>query len=272
MLDVLIPTYNRPGALSVTLTSLYFQDYKNFNIVISEQGESDPSFDCKEIKTLIRAFQLRGQRVSVFLNLPIRGMAQQRQFLLDKADARYVLFLDDDLIVENFVIGSLVHAMESEQCGFVGTGTIGLNYIDDDRPHEQKIEFWDGKVEAERIIPQSEKWFRYRIHSAANLYHIQKKFHITPVRRKKYKLAWASACVLFDREKLVQCGGFDFWKDIPPEHCGEDVAAQLRVMDKFGGCGILPCGVYHQELETTVPNRKFNIPERIDLFKTGQGN
>lgn len=266
MLDVLIPTYNRPGALSVTLASLYFQDFQNFNIIISEQGESNPSFECDEIKALARAFQLRGQNVSLYPNLPRRGMAQQRQFLLDKAGAPYVLFLDDDLILENFVVGSLVQAMKSERCGLVGTGTIGLNYIQDERPHEQKIEFWEGKVEAERIIPKSEKWFRHRVHSAANLYHIQRKFQVTPEKPKKYKLAWASACVLFDREKLLQCGGFDFWKEIPREHCGEDVAAQLRVMDKFGGCGLIPCGVYHQELKTTVPNRKFNIPERIDLF------
>lgn len=38
-------------------------------------------------------------------------------------------------------------------------------------------------------------------------------------------------------------------------------------MAKYGGCGILPSGVYHQELETTLPNRKFNIPERVDIFK-----
>lgn len=51
-------------------------------------------------------------------------------------------------------------------------------------------------------------------------------------------------------------GGFDFWSDVPAEHAGEDVVAQLRVMELAGGAGILPSGAVHLELPTTVPNRE----------------
>ena len=49
-----------------------------------------------------------------------------------------------------------------------------------------------------------------------------------------YKVAWVGACVLYDRAALLACGGFDFWPELPPEHVGEDVVAQLRVMERFG--------------------------------------
>ena len=80
-----------------------------------------------------------------------------------------------------------------------------------------------------------------------------------------YKIAWAGGCVMYDTEKLKAVGGFDFWKELPHDHCGEDVLAQLRVMKKYGGCGIIPSGVYHQELETTVHDRTVNAPECLAI-------
>lgn len=264
LIDILIPTCNRPTALAVTLTSLYFQVNKNFRIIISDQGNV-PVEETEEVQAIARAFSFRGQEVYFLRNLPKQGMAQQRQFLLEHASSQYVLYLDDDLILEPFMIDTLLKAIENERCGFVGTGTIGLNYLADERPEEEAIEFWEGKVEPELIHPSSLKWKRHRLHNAANLYHLQKKLSLKS-EIKKYKLAWASGCILYDRQKLLESGGFDFGSSLPEEHCGEDVAAQMRVMANFGGCGVLPSAVFHQELKTTLPNRKFNIPERVDLF------
>jgi hypothetical protein len=70
---------------------------------------------------------------------------------------------------------------------------------------------------------------------------------------------------MYDTEKLLECGGFEFWKDLPEQHCGEDVLAQLRVMKKFGGCGILPSGAYHQEVETSINDRKINAPQFLKI-------
>ena len=60
--------------------------------------------------------------------------------------------------------------------------------------------------------------------------------------------------------QLIDAGGFSFWRQLPQEHSGEDVLAQMRVMERFGGCGLFPSGVYHQELPTTVPHRDADAP------------
>ena len=65
---------------------------------------------------------------------------------------------------------------------------------------------------------------------------------------------------MFNSCKLRDAGGFDFWRELPPEHCGEDVLAQLRVMERFGGCGIIPSGAYHMELPTTIDQREVDAP------------
>ncbi len=78
-------------------------------------------------------------------------------------------------------------------------------------------------------------------------------------------MAWVGACVLYDVAKLREVGGYDFWRELPPEHSGEDVLAQLRLMSRYGGCGIIPSGAYHQELPTTVVDRRVDAPKALTL-------
>ena len=70
-----------------------------------------------------------------------------------------------------------------------------------------------------------------------------------------YKVAWIAGCVLYDRAALVAVGGFDFWREVPEDAVGEDVVAEQRVMERFGGAGILPSGAVHLESDTTIPHR-----------------
>ncbi len=255
---VLIPTYSRTVELAITLTSLAYQEYKNFSIFISDQNRGDV-FKNESIQTPIRFLEKRGINVEIKKNLPRQGMAQQRQFLLDNSKTKYSLSLDDDVILEPWAIKNMIKALEEEDIGFVGMSLPGLSYLDDIRPKEQIIEFWEGKVEPEKITPGGNKWKRHKLHNAANILHIQEKLNLTPDTQKKYKIAWIGGCVMYDTSKLIDTGGFSFWVDLPKNHSGEDVYAQLKVMEKYGGCGLIPTGAYHQEMPTTITNRKVNV-------------
>ena len=89
--DILIPTFNRPGALAVTLTSLVGQTYREFRLVISDQTDGWDIAESGEVKAVLRVLRSHGHPVEVHKHLPRRGMAEQRQFLLDqvKADLRF---------------------------------------------------------------------------------------------------------------------------------------------------------------------------------------
>lgn len=258
---VLIPTYNRITSLAIVLTSLIYQTFQDFDVIISDQSTNYDVKKFLESKALQRVFSIKNIKVNIVKNLPFLGMAQQRAFLLNKSKSKYSLFLDDDVILEPFVIEGMVKAIKEEKCGYVGRGLVGLSYLKDQRLNQQEIIFWKSKVKPEKISTSNKKWNRYILHNAANLYHLEKRLKISWPNQKKYKIAWAGGCVLFDTKKLKSVGGFDFWKDLPKDHCGEDVLAQLKVMEKYGGCGLLPSGVYHQELITTIPNRKINAPK-----------
>lgn len=263
MLDILIPTYCRPAALAVTLTSLCAQTFRDFRVVISDQTEDSNAFSTSEVLAALRVLEAHGHIIDTYKHLPRRGLAEHRQFLLEQAKAPYALYLDDDLILEPWTIACLMTMMHRKQCGFVGSAVIGLSFREDMRPHQQMIELWEGPVLPETVRSGTPEWERYKLHNAANLYHVQQKFNIQPDNPRAYKVAWVGGCVLYDVAKLQSVGGFSFWKDLPPNHCGEDVLTQLRVMARYGGCGVMPSGVYHQELPTTIRDRSMDAPQLL---------
>ena len=264
--DVLIPTYNRPAALAVTLTALAAQAFVgDLRIIVSDQTERIDVREVGEVQAVVRVLEAGGREVRLLRHVPRRGIAEQRQFLLDQASAPYVLCLDDDIILEPDLIARLAATLDREGCGFVGSAMIGLKYRHVVRPHEEAIEFWQGSVEPELVTPGSPAWERHKLHNACNLWHVQRRLGLTRATQRTYRVAWIAGCVLYDAQKLRQVGGFSFWHHLPPEHCGEDVLAQLRVMAHFGGCGLAPSGAYHQDLPTTIPDRTYDAPWRLPI-------
>ncbi len=253
--DVLIPTRERPTELATTLAGLAGQQGVDLRVWISDQSDGRPSFDTAAAQTLGRVMQRCGSEVVTLRHLPRRGMAEQRAFLLSKAGARHVLFLDDDVWLEPGALARLHTALDELGCGFVGAAVQGLSYADDRRPAElESYEEWAGAVEPETVTPDSAAWNRWTLHNAANPTHLGER--VPPGQWRAYKIAWVGGCVLYDRTKLLEAGGFDFWSQLPAEHAGEDVLAQQRVMARHGGAGVLPSGAYHLEAPTTVTDRR----------------
>jgi GT2 family glycosyltransferase len=260
-IDVLVPTCDRPCALAVTLTSLGSQTFSDLRIVVSDQSEREDSCAQPEVLAVLRYLRSRGRQVETWRHLPRRGMAEQRAFLLAQVRAPYCLFVDDDVILEPDLVARLYRSIRGLECGFVGSALHGLSYQGQVRPEQERIEFWNGPVEPETVLPGSSAWERHHLHSAANLFHVQARLALASGATRHYRVAWIGGCVLFDSAKLRAAGGFEFWRELPPEHCGEDVLAQLRVMERYGGCGIIPSGAYHLELPTTVTTREVDAPK-----------
>jgi GT2 family glycosyltransferase len=262
--DVLIPTYRRPAALAVTLAGLVGQTHGPLRVVVSSQSPEDEPILGPEGEAVRRVLEAQGRTVEIGRHLPRRGMAEHRQHLLDMATAPYALFLDDDIVLEPDCVERMLRALREADCGFVGCAPVGLTYSLDERPDEQAVEFWDGPVTPERVTPDSSAWSRHRLHNAANLHHLRRRLGETD---RLYHVAWVGACVLFDTARLRAVGGFGFWDDLPTDHVGEDVVAQLRVMDRFGGAGLFPSGAYHQELPTTLETRTADAPHLISTAR-----
>ena len=267
MIDVLVPTKDRPVELATTLSGLAAQagapGTPRFRVVVSDQSDSDASYDTPAAATMVRVLRRRGVEVELVRHLPRRGITEQRAFLLSRATGERVCFLDDDVWLEPGVLARLAMALTTLGCGFVAAAMQGLSHLDDPRPAEcAPFEAWVGGVEPEVIEKDSAAWQRWTLGNAANGVHLAASLGLDdsaalpdPATWLPYKLCWAAGCVLFDTAALREAGGFDFWAELPADAHGEDVLSQQRVMARRGGAGILPSGAYHQESATTLPDR-----------------
>jgi GT2 family glycosyltransferase len=164
--SVLIPTYQRAESLVMTLSGVASQTLTDLQVVVSSQG-CHRAEDSLVIQALGRIIEARGGSIEWHHCQP-RGIAEQRHFLLGHAKADPVLFLDDDVFMEPFVVERLLSVLEEERCGFVGAFPVGLTFIDDVRPDQQKIELWEGPVLPEAIEAEGANWERWHLHRAAN--------------------------------------------------------------------------------------------------------
>ncbi len=260
--DVLIPTCRRKTGLAIVLTSLLGQTFTDFNVIVSDQTEENAMYlDSVEIQTAVRALRWHGHTVQLHHHLPRRGLAEQRQFLLEQSRAPYVHYLDDDVLLEPHVMQRMLNVLQEERCGFVGCAATGLQYLDDVRPQQQRIELWESPVTPEPFDVDTIPWQRHLINNAANPLHLEQKL-VRGGQPVRYKIAWVGgANVLYDRAKLLDVGSFSWWHRLPPEHAGEEVVVQFLLIRRYGGCGILPSGTYHLGLPTEVENRAKNATE-----------
>jgi GT2 family glycosyltransferase len=266
-----VPTCGRPAGLAVTLGGLAAQTVRGFRVVVSDQtpAPDEPSVDHPACLGVLRVLRLRGSEVELHRRRPWRGMAEQRDFLLSRARAGRVLFLDDDVLCEPDTIARMLAALDTLGCGFVGAAPQGLSFLDDVRPSEwAAFEPVTDPPGTERVRKGMPSWQRWRLHNAANLIHLSQALS-QAIRASgrtgwtAYRVAWIPGCVLYDRARLAEAGGFAFWPRLPAVHRGEDVAAQLRVLERSGGVGIMPPGTVHLELPTTLTDRRVDAYAEI---------
>lgn len=75
--DVLVPTFERPCALAVTLASLAGQTARPGRVVISDQS-GRPAYERPEPAAVCRVLEELDVRVERHHHVPRRGIAEQR--------------------------------------------------------------------------------------------------------------------------------------------------------------------------------------------------
>jgi GT2 family glycosyltransferase len=271
--DILLPTCNRLASLVMTLSGVAAQAVRDVRVIVADQS-AHPVADDPVVQTLGRLIEERGGAVEWHHRPPLHGIAEQRDFLLRRASADAVLYLDDDVLMESWVLERLLMILDGEGCAFVGAFPAGLSHRHDRRPDQQKIEYWQGPVLPEVVEPESAAWERWQLHRAANLYHVAQSLPAGTWRQ--YKVAWVASCILYDRRKLEAVGGFSFWPRLPRFHSGEEVLVQNLLMRRWGGCGMVPSGTYYSQVPTTVLNDRNCVdghaldllPEMVERYAT----
>lgn len=89
--SLIIPVYNRPDEVRELLESLTIQRYKDFEVVVVEDGSQVP---CEQVVESYR------DRLDIhYYNKPNSGPGQSRNYGAERASGEYLIVLDSDCII-----------------------------------------------------------------------------------------------------------------------------------------------------------------------------
>lgn len=120
LVSILIPVYNVETYLSQCIDSILIQTYTNLQVVLVDDGSTDGSWKvCKK-------YADKDDRIEVF-HKGNSGVADTRNFLLDKVRGGYVLFVDSD----DWIDADMVEALMTIACKNDADIVICENVIND---------------------------------------------------------------------------------------------------------------------------------------------
>lgn len=110
LVSVLIPVYNRAEFILQTLNSVYQQTYKNYEIIVVDDGSSDGSYEI-----LIEEYEAQRIKLFVHENNTNKGQAASLNVALSCAKGEYIAVLDSDDMFEKTKLEAQVGFLESNQ-------------------------------------------------------------------------------------------------------------------------------------------------------------
>ena len=108
----IIPVFNRPDEVDELLDSLTRQTFRDFEVIVVEDGSSVP---CEHV------VQKYADRLPVhYYQKPNSGPGQTRNFGVGKAQGEYVLILDSDVVVPDGYLQAVDSELQTAPCDAFG--------------------------------------------------------------------------------------------------------------------------------------------------------
>ncbi len=110
--SIIVPVYNRPEEVDELLDSLTRQNFKDFEVIIVEDGSAVP---CKEV-----CDKYDGRLAIRYFMKPNSGPGQSRNYGVERATGDYVLILDSDVVVPEGYLQAVDDELKREPCEAFG--------------------------------------------------------------------------------------------------------------------------------------------------------
>lgn len=134
-LTVFMPVYNREKYLKDSISSVLNQDFKDFELLIIDDGSTDSSID------IIKSF--KDNRIRLLKNETNKGVVFTRNRGLEEAKGEYILLLDSDDIALPGRLKKQVEFMESKHDAIVVSSGYIAAYPNGTKKEMEVIEDYD---------------------------------------------------------------------------------------------------------------------------------
>jgi glycosyltransferase involved in cell wall biosynthesis len=108
LLSIIIPQYNEEKDILDCLESLSLQTYKNFEIIVIDDGSIDNSLE------MIRNFEKKNKKVKV-LEQNHKGPGMARNFGAEKSKGEILVFVDADMTFDKDYLKNLIQPIINEE-------------------------------------------------------------------------------------------------------------------------------------------------------------
>lgn len=128
--SVIVPTFNRGEILLETIKKLFKQTYDNFELIVVDQT-NDKKYDIsKELNKIV------DDRLKIFYVRP-NSLTAARNFGMEKAKGEIIMYIDDDVIVENNLIKEHVKSYKK------GIVAVAGKITQKGHPHYNYVTYFD---------------------------------------------------------------------------------------------------------------------------------
>ena len=142
-ISVVVPVYNREQLVAACIESILNQTYKNFELIIVDDGSTDKSYEiCKK-------YQSADKRISI-IKQKNSGVSIARNQGIENAKGEYICFVDSDDTVSPDILKSYTEQLQTKAydlivCGFYNaTQNHKVEYYElPDREINNLKDFWN---------------------------------------------------------------------------------------------------------------------------------
>lgn len=103
--SIIVPVYNRPAEVRDLLESLRTQTYRDFEVIIVEDGSTDPC------ASEVEAARCEGVDVKYFYK-ENEGRSIARNYGMERAEGRYFIFFDSDCVIPDRYLATVDKYLE----------------------------------------------------------------------------------------------------------------------------------------------------------------
>lgn len=227
-ISVVIPLYNKAQSIIGTLNSVMAQTYRDFEVVVVNDGSTDDSGKVVENYLAKHPVSEDGMPMIRLINKENGGVSSARNVGIMAAQGKYVAFLDGDDLWAPAYLEELSHLIDE----YPEVGIYGIGHCDISNPQDLPIP--ENKTVIRRMVENP--W-------------------------KEHLYFWTGSSSS-SRDNLIKVGLFD-----ERMAYGEDIDMWYRLLLLGGGAVSTRClAFYVQEAENRVTNKPMPLEKHIPFY------
>jgi teichuronic acid biosynthesis glycosyltransferase TuaG len=116
LVSIVTPAYNSSKYILETIKSVQKQTYSNFELLIIDDCSTDDTFEKSQ------GISNDDKRIKVFKTKKNEGTASARNLGIEKANGRYLVFLDSDDLLDPSFLEKQIRFLRNKQCSIATAG------------------------------------------------------------------------------------------------------------------------------------------------------